>query len=671
MPGILSRGYRGRALRQRLRRQHGIGAGVQRRSRIGAGGVIALAGYEHFAGGYDLGPLGVPAAPPLTAPHSWISLPRIGASVPRSVKIGGATAAVANIAEILLAEGVLQDRDWNGGLAESVTDGLRRWINLELGAEQLRHLDLAGYWTDDITHAVNGFEVISEWVESEGGTEGEPVGAFFLLANGYSQVFVGAAVTELNHTRRNLGYHVLAAVNHALWTTVGGATPAWAAEELERFAEWRDDTEEEAEENGWVTARSFYREIPTRACAYQPKLRSLKDACRELPAGWAWNLASQALQLEQLVASRSPFNTGDETRCFNDEVEQVLPLAVRWSQQDDIARLWDDHHELIAQSGWETDLVWTKGFQRSNPGRVRQAARALGCVVEILVRADRLIQALHSEEPIQPRVRVGAPLIEVFAGEGAAMEVHSALSTGYEPELARAILLYQVPGSQRQHLPTGHTGPAIALATLNPVVDGEIGAGRNLTREQLADILRGLSGQSLVRSIPPAHVLFADSSRVLWYRPAARRPIFFSTGKKDFDQAMRNQQALYPALLFMSVPSNLYVWALGSDQRPEASSPLYRAPFLNIYDGGHMCAGTTKLPLEVNTDVALFEKAFFETTFTHSNVDRRELSAHRKGHDGMWLELIDPKIETFPEKWLRPLTGKQKGSLTVGEVLNQ
>lgn len=207
-------------------------------------------------------------------------------------------------------------------------------------------------------------------------------------------------------------------------------------------------------------------------------------------------------------------------------------------------------------------------------------------------------------------------------------------------------------------------------AAYHEVRDGKPLAAQLPSRDQLVGLLRELLGAGAARELWPRHVLFADTGRVVWHRPAERRPVFFHTGKQDFDAAFKGRSAVFPPLLFLALPGQLYVWALDSDVRPEAASPVFRAPFLNLYESGHMCAGTAKLPLEVSTDVTYFERAFFETTFTHSNY-RDRLSLHSGGHDGLWRALAHPERQTFPVETLLPLRGKGGNKpLTVGEILN-
>lgn len=223
---------------------------------------------------------------------------------------------------------------------------------------------------------------------------------------------------------------------------------------------------------------------------------------------------------------------------------------------------------------------------------------------------------------------------------------------GMPPRVTEALLLYRGDGNA-------------ALATRHVVEDGQIGAGRCLTHEDLARLARELAGGSGgARTILPAHVLYADGARLLWWRPASRRPAFFNTGRKEFDGELRGKSALYPALLFMALPQALWIWALADDARPAAGTPLYRAPVLNVYASGHMCAGTAKLPLELTTDTAPWERAFFETTFTHSNLHGAELTRHPGGHDALWRRLANPRTKRFDPAWLVELPG-----LTAGRVL--
>ncbi|MFN3650055.1 MAG: PRTRC system protein B [Armatimonadota bacterium] len=236
------------------------------------------------------------------------------------------------------------------------------------------------------------------------------------------------------------------------------------------------------------------------------------------------------------------------------------------------------------------------------------------------------------------------------------------MTTGSRPYyLRRAVLLYEAENGS-------------AFASVNPVrrrnKKATIGAGRCLSRDALAELNRELAGLPSRRELLPPHVLFADGSRTLWYRPAHRAPIFFNTGSKKLDSFFRGKQVLYPPLLFLAMPQNLYAWGLGSDDRPSGETHLYRAPCLNLYGDGHMCAGTSKLPLEVSTDVRLFEKAFFDTAFSHSNLGGQELCRYAGGHDALWKALADPEVTPDWPAWLAPLRGKS-GPLTAAEVLNR
>lgn len=198
----------------------------------------------------------------------------------------------------------------------------------------------------------------------------------------------------------------------------------------------------------------------------------------------------------------------------------------------------------------------------------------------------------------------------------------------------------------------------------------ELGPGASATYEAWAKLSKGIGGTGNTgRRLLPEYMLYTAPDRMLWWRPAQRRPVFFNTGRKAFDQAMRRKQALFPDLLFLALPGHLFVWALAEGVRPTGRTRLWQAPFLNIYASGHMCAGTSKLPLEMG-DVSPFEKAFFETTFTHTSRGDA-LTSHPDGHDGLWRALskwkpnaADP-VHSFPAQWLREMPRGEPSSVSA------
>lgn len=199
----------------------------------------------------------------------------------------------------------------------------------------------------------------------------------------------------------------------------------------------------------------------------------------------------------------------------------------------------------------------------------------------------------------------------------------------------------------------------------------EIGPGRCLTHEELELLARQLlKTKTERRSIWPERVLCADGSRLVWYAPAARRPIYFATRDDKFNRAMNAQNVLHPALVFMADGAGLSVWALESDERPTEESLLFTAPYYNLYFSGRMCQGNARYPDSLGVEsIALWESAFFETQFTHSNYHGVAVTTFKGGHDALWK--AQKTATSFPASALVPAKVEDsKKPLTLGAAIN-
>jgi PRTRC genetic system protein B len=69
-----------------------------------------------------------------------------------------------------------------------------------------------------------------------------------------------------------------------------------------------------------------------------------------------------------------------------------------------------------------------------------------------------------------------------------------------------------------------------------------------------------------------------------------------------------------------------------------------------VNDSGYVCLGSTRVPQQgtVNS-LPLWEKAFFESEFTHPNAANR-LTLHPGGFVGLWKSLVGKK--RFPTEHL-------------------
>lgn len=106
--------------------------------------------------------------------------------------------------------------------------------------------------------------------------------------------------------------------------------------------------------------------------------------------------------------------------------------------------------------------------------------------------------------------------------------------------------------------------------------------------------------------------------QMIWHRPAEIRVMHFAPHLK-----LKTGKVWVPAMLYVVVKKNLWVYALKRSGRPEFKTALFRAPFHNVSDEGLVCLGSAhvKKP-SVNTYESLvkyWEDLFWLSEFTHLN----------------------------------------------------
>lgn len=204
-----------------------------------------------------------------------------------------------------------------------------------------------------------------------------------------------------------------------------------------------------------------------------------------------------------------------------------------------------------------------------------------------------------------------------------------------------------------------------SFATIHPVdanANGQpvIRAGRPLDKQGLAALTTKLStaNRTALGLLPP-NVLSVGSDHLVWWCAPAKRPVFFrgtgrDTGKK-FNIGVRSGVAFHPGLIFAVKEAKWYVLAIKGVERPEADTPLYVSPYFNVWDNGQVCTGNVTLPkAAVAAKIAAWEKAFFESNFTHTNVTR--LLQYKGGGHRFWTDMLDGKFKSFPENVLLPFS---------------
>lgn len=220
-------------------------------------------------------------------------------------------------------------------------------------------------------------------------------------------------------------------------------------------------------------------------------------------------------------------------------------------------------------------------------------------------------------------------------------------------DLDKAILLYR--GGTRSH----------RYASIHDVTleDGApvICEGEPLTmgalRASLEDIAVAQGAKTLVWASP--YTVATGPGITAWWTPAQKRWMHFDEG--DWKMHMPARQ---PPLMWVTVYGELYVFALNKDERPTPDTPLFNAPYYNVWRDGRVCQGS--MSVQDLAEPREWEDAFYAATFTHPN-DRGTLTltTYRGGARALWTSLMKTGKKAFPIEHLVPRKH------TAGEVLAQ
>ncbi len=208
---------------------------------------------------------------------------------------------------------------------------------------------------------------------------------------------------------------------------------------------------------------------------------------------------------------------------------------------------------------------------------------------------------------------------------------------GIRLEAKSAIVIYATDGHA-----SSERGGCVTMHTIDQ--RGELGPGTPLDvatlYETLVAALHGVDGFFINERI-----LFASPNQLVWWTPAARRPLFITP--KEGKSRLSGKDYNHPTLLFRAARDRVFVWALRNTGRPGLDDPVFQAPYLNVYDDGSICTGQIKWP-KFPTPAVLteYERLFFDSIGTHATA--RRLTRHAKGFDGYWLAARKGN----PHKWL-------------------
>lgn len=177
-----------------------------------------------------------------------------------------------------------------------------------------------------------------------------------------------------------------------------------------------------------------------------------------------------------------------------------------------------------------------------------------------------------------------------------------------------------------------------------------LGEAQELTTEFVHHLAQGL-GTQVPTEILPESVLARTAETIAWWTPAMVRTMFFAAHDADAYK-LNGQRFPQPPLVWRVTGKDLWVRALRANHRPVASTQLMVAPYWNV-DGetGWTCQGSMRSPDEPGVaSIPLWERAFFQSEFTHHTGTRR-LTSHFGGFLGLWRSLARGR-RTFPVKHL-------------------
>ena len=118
--------------------------------------------------------------------------------------------------------------------------------------------------------------------------------------------------------------------------------------------------------------------------------------------------------------------------------------------------------------------------------------------------------------------------------------------------------------------------------------------------------------------LPPnvLHINPSENGSVIWYTKARERGLYFIE-----NLGIPSGNTYVPPMLWYANKNSLVVFALASDRRPVEKTPLYHAPFFNVYENGNVCMGSVDVNIKKSASVEEFttawESYFFDSYFSH------------------------------------------------------
>lgn len=184
--------------------------------------------------------------------------------------------------------------------------------------------------------------------------------------------------------------------------------------------------------------------------------------------------------------------------------------------------------------------------------------------------------------------------------------------------------------------------------------EGRILEGKPLKQETIQGMVEVLFDErrnavNIGGLLPPNLLAFdrlpGGHYKMIWYRPAERRNLFFAPQLR-----LKSGQAWVPPMVYAVERRGLNVYALLKDDRPTDKTKLCHAPFHNVNTAGEVCLGSAKVKKpETKTYLSLmeyWETMFWKSEFTHL---AGQESPTKTNLNLLWPRLIKDKKLTWAQ----------------------
>lgn len=120
------------------------------------------------------------------------------------------------------------------------------------------------------------------------------------------------------------------------------------------------------------------------------------------------------------------------------------------------------------------------------------------------------------------------------------------------------------------------------------------------------------------KGLMPKNLLYLRTDKnpyAIWFTPAQKIKLFFKE-----DLGIKTGFANVPVLVWRATRTTLSIFA-ANELEITAGTPLFNAPFFNLYDDGRVCMGNVSLDIKKDCSLedfmAQWENAFFNSYFSH------------------------------------------------------